>query len=158
MQSFNFSTRAPHTSGMMQLITCLEMLKSSCRLTYWSPLAKKLSVSAKLSFTQIAFLNAMSFCDIFFLQSNELKIQIHWEKLWWNYDITGWPTENSSLPTNLNRWNLPCLCTVVNSTTASVISFVSPWHCHLQGAFLVPSERCSIDEQSIEYCGWACCF
>jgi hypothetical protein len=21
----------------------------------------------------------------------------------------------------------------------------------------VPSERCSIDEQSIEYCGWACC-
>src|SRR5215510_3154746 len=28
-------------------------------------------------------------------------------------------------------------------------------HCHLQGAFLVPSERCSIEEQSIEYCGWA---
>jgi hypothetical protein len=25
------------------------------------------------------------------------------------------------------------------------------------GAFLVPSERCSIEEQSIEYCGWACC-
>jgi hypothetical protein len=23
-------------------------------------------------------------------------------------------------------------------------------HCHLQGAFLVPSERCSIEEQSIE--------
>jgi hypothetical protein len=21
----------------------------------------------------------------------------------------------------------------------------------------VPSERCSIEEQSIEYCGWACC-
>src|SRR5215510_14426490 len=27
-------------------------------------------------------------------------------------------------------------------------------HCHLQGAFLVPSERCSIEEHSIEYCGW----
>jgi hypothetical protein len=25
-----------------------------------------------------------------------------------------------------------------------------------QGAFLVPSERCSIEEQSIEYYGWAC--
>src|SRR5215471_7046559 len=30
---------------------------------------------------------------------------------------------------------------------------VSAIHCHLQGAFLVPSERCSIEEQSIEYCG-----
>jgi hypothetical protein len=29
-------------------------------------------------------------------------------------------------------------------------------HYHLQGAFLVPSERCSIEEQSIEYCGWTC--
>jgi hypothetical protein len=34
---------------------------------------------------------------------------------------------------------------------------VSALHCHLQGAFLVPSERCSIEEQSIEYCGWVCC-
>jgi hypothetical protein len=34
---------------------------------------------------------------------------------------------------------------------------VSPLHCHPQGAFLVPSERCSIEEQLIEYCGWACC-
>jgi hypothetical protein len=34
---------------------------------------------------------------------------------------------------------------------------VSALHCHPQGAFLVPSERCSIEEQSIEYCGWACC-
>src|SRR5215469_16413078 len=32
---------------------------------------------------------------------------------------------------------------------------VSALHCHLQGALLVPSERCSIEEQSIEYCGWA---
>jgi hypothetical protein len=32
---------------------------------------------------------------------------------------------------------------------------VSALHCHLQGAFLVPSGRCSIEEQSIEYCGWA---
>jgi hypothetical protein len=31
---------------------------------------------------------------------------------------------------------------------------VSALHCHHQGAFLVPSERCSIEEQSIEYCGW----
>src|SRR5215510_4891030 len=30
---------------------------------------------------------------------------------------------------------------------------VSVLHCHLQGAFLVPSERCLIEEQSIEYCG-----
>src|SRR5215467_16143391 len=29
----------------------------------------------------------------------------------------------------------------------------SALHCHLQGAFLVPFERCSIEEQSIEYCG-----
>src|SRR5215470_10993613 len=34
---------------------------------------------------------------------------------------------------------------------------VSALHFHLQGAFLVPCERCSIEEQSIEYCGWACC-
>jgi hypothetical protein len=34
---------------------------------------------------------------------------------------------------------------------------VSALHCHPQGAFLVPSERCSIEEQSIEYCGWVCC-
>src|SRR5215467_7599031 len=32
---------------------------------------------------------------------------------------------------------------------------VSALHFHLQGAFLVPSERCYIEEQSIEYCGWA---
>jgi hypothetical protein len=29
---------------------------------------------------------------------------------------------------------------------------VSALHCHLQGALLVPSERCSIEERSIEYC------
>jgi hypothetical protein len=29
--------------------------------------------------------------------------------------------------------------------------------CHPQGAFLVSSERCSIEEQSIEYCEWTCC-
>jgi hypothetical protein len=34
---------------------------------------------------------------------------------------------------------------------------VSALHCHPQGAFLVLSERCSIEEQSIEYCGWAWC-
>src|SRR5215510_14472195 len=34
---------------------------------------------------------------------------------------------------------------------------VSALHCHLQGAFLVPSERCSIEEHSLEYYGWACC-
>jgi hypothetical protein len=27
-------------------------------------------------------------------------------------------------------------------------------HWHPQGAFLVRSERCPIEEQSIEYCGW----
>src|SRR5215468_10134345 len=34
---------------------------------------------------------------------------------------------------------------------------VSALHCHLQGAFLVSSERCSVEEQSIEYCGWVWC-
>jgi hypothetical protein len=34
---------------------------------------------------------------------------------------------------------------------------VSALHCLLQGAFLVPSERYSIEEQSLEYCGWGCC-
>jgi hypothetical protein len=34
---------------------------------------------------------------------------------------------------------------------------VSAIHFHLQGAFRVTSERCSIEEQSMEYCGWACC-
>jgi hypothetical protein len=34
---------------------------------------------------------------------------------------------------------------------------VSALYCHLQGVFLVPSERCSIEEQLIEYCGWMCC-
>jgi hypothetical protein len=34
---------------------------------------------------------------------------------------------------------------------------VSALNFHLQGPFLVPSERCSIEEQPIEYCGWACC-
>src|SRR5215468_1068757 len=35
---------------------------------------------------------------------------------------------------------------------------VSALHCHLHGAFLVPSERCTIEEQSIEYrgCGVLC--
>jgi hypothetical protein len=30
---------------------------------------------------------------------------------------------------------------------------VSALYCYLQGAFSVPSERCAIEEQSIEYCG-----
>jgi hypothetical protein len=34
---------------------------------------------------------------------------------------------------------------------------VSALHCHPQGEFLVPSERCLIEVQSKEYCGWACC-
>jgi hypothetical protein len=34
---------------------------------------------------------------------------------------------------------------------------VSALHCHLKGAFLMPSERCSIEDQSIEYCGWTYC-
>jgi hypothetical protein len=34
---------------------------------------------------------------------------------------------------------------------------VSALYCHPQGAFLVPSERCLIEEQSLEYCGRACC-
>jgi hypothetical protein len=34
---------------------------------------------------------------------------------------------------------------------------VSALYCHPQGAFIEPPERCSIEEQSIGYCGWACC-
>jgi len=49
----------------MQLIACLEILKRYCRLTYESPLAKKRSVSANFSQTEIAFLNAVSFFEIF---------------------------------------------------------------------------------------------
>jgi len=49
----------------MQLIACLEIFKRYCRLTYESPLAKKRSVSANLSWTKMAFLNATSFFDIF---------------------------------------------------------------------------------------------
>jgi hypothetical protein len=41
------------------------------------------------------------------------------------------------------------LCMV--APTCFVITFPS------SGNFLVPSERCSIEEQSKEYCGWACC-
>jgi hypothetical protein len=33
---------------------------------------------------------------------------------------------------------------------------VSALHCHNQGAFLVPSERCSIEDQSIKYSRWVC--
>jgi hypothetical protein len=34
---------------------------------------------------------------------------------------------------------------------------VSALHCHFQEAFVVPSESYSIEEQSVEYCRWACC-
>jgi hypothetical protein len=40
-----------HTHYTIQLIACLEILKRYCRLTHESPLAKKRSVSAKLSWT-----------------------------------------------------------------------------------------------------------
>jgi hypothetical protein len=51
--------------------------------------------------------------------------------------------------------NTPIIHSVINYVWQ--LLHVSTLHCHLQGAFLVPSERCSIEEQSIEYCGWACC-
>ena len=106
----------------MQLFACLEIWKRYFGLTYESPLAKKRSVSAKLSWTEMAFLNAVSFSRSF-LQSNWLKIQIHWETLWSNSYITHWHAENSSLPANLNRCTLPYLCTVAFATTASLFSF-----------------------------------
>src|SRR5215475_3916071 len=34
---------------------------------------------------------------------------------------------------------------------------VSALHSHLQGTFVVPSERCSIEKQSREYCRRVCC-
>src|SRR5215471_7845158 len=73
-------------------------------------------------------------------------------------------------PSNASKWqmgfNLPfkgCMKTQqIHQLFIQFINYV--WqllhvfalHCHLQVAFLVPSERCSIEEQSIEYCGWAC--
>ena len=59
----------------------------------------------------------------FFLQSHSLKIQIHWETFWWNCYITHWPSVNSSLPANLDRCTLPCLCTVAFVTTAALFYF-----------------------------------
>src|SRR5215468_7671731 len=69
-------------------------------------------------------------------------------------------------PSNASRWqmgfNLPFKGCMKNQQIHQLfIQFinyvwqllhVSALHCHLQGAFLVPSE-----EQSIEYCRWACC-
>jgi hypothetical protein len=52
---------------------------------------------------------------------------------------------------------------LIDATTVSFgplyncLLHVSALHCHPQGAFLVSSERCSIEEQSIECCVWACC-
>src|SRR5215510_13984583 len=45
---------------------------------------------------------------------------------------------------------------VRSRTKVTELLHVSALHCHLQGGFLVPSERCSIEEQSTEYCGWVC--
>jgi hypothetical protein len=43
----------------------------------------------------------------------------------------------------------PTTTTIINS----VFNYVSALLCHLQGVFLVSSERYSIEKQSIEYCG-----
>jgi hypothetical protein len=48
-------------------------------------------------------------------------------------------------------------CTTYSFNLLIMLLHVSALHCHPQVAFLVPSERCSTEEQSIEYCGWACC-
>jgi hypothetical protein len=111
LQFFNKSFT--NTSGTMQQITYLEILKRHCRLTYESPLSKKRSVSAILSWTEMAFLNTVSFFDI----------QILCETFWCNSYITHWPNENSSLPTNLNRCALPFMCTAAFATTAALLSF-----------------------------------
>src|SRR5215469_12135170 len=49
--------------------------------------------------------------------------------------------------------------TIIHSVFNNVwyLLHVSALHCHPQGGFLVPSERCSIEKQSIEYCGWVWC-
>jgi hypothetical protein len=58
-----------------------------------------------------------------------------------------------------NMREKPTNATVIHSVKNYVWYYlhVSALHYHLQGAFLVPAERCSIEEQSREYCGWACC-
>ena len=71
-------------------------------------------------------------------------------------------------PSNASKWQIgfnsafkgmhkkPTNTPIIHSVYNYVwqLLHVSPLHCHLQGAFLVPSEICSIEEQSIEYCGW----
>jgi hypothetical protein len=53
------------TTRFSPLIACLEILNRYCKLTYESPLAKKRSVSANLTWTEMAFLNVVSFFEIF---------------------------------------------------------------------------------------------
>jgi hypothetical protein len=48
------------------LVACLEILYRYCRLTYESPLTRKRNVSANLSWTEMAFLNAVSFFETLF--------------------------------------------------------------------------------------------
>jgi hypothetical protein len=62
-------------------IACLQILGRYSMLTYESPLAKKRSVNANLSWTEMAFLKAVSFFEIF-SPIKLLKIQIHWETFW----------------------------------------------------------------------------
>ena len=94
----------------------------------WEELGKEMNrpvdecVSANLSWTEMAFLKAVSFSETF-SPIKLIKIQIHWETFWWNSYTTRWPTENSSLPANSNRCTLPCLCTAAFATTAALFSF-----------------------------------
>jgi hypothetical protein len=39
----------------------------------------------------------------------------------------------------------------INHVYVWLLLHISALHCHPHGAFLVPSERCSIEEQSIEF-------
>jgi hypothetical protein len=56
--------------NMFRFTDCL-LGNLNCRLKYQSPLAKNCSLGAKLSWTEMAFLNALSFFEIF--SSNQMN-------------------------------------------------------------------------------------
>jgi len=117
-----FNKSFTHTSGTMQLIACLGILKRSCRLTYESPLAKKRSVSASLYWTEMVFLYEVSFFEIFSqnkLIKNSNSLGDILVKFLYN-PLTDWKFKSDS---KLEPLYTPCWCTVAFATTADLCSF-----------------------------------
>jgi hypothetical protein len=103
---FNENTFSP-------LIASLEILNNYCRLMYESPLAKKQRQCQP-------FMSRNDFpehCVIFWhFFSNLIKNSRHSGEI----RKTHWPTENSSLPANVNHCTHLYLCTVAFATTAAL--------------------------------------